>query len=130
MNGFKDDVITILRNHMLVQKNAIGFIPGQAGTGELIKYLADSGVLVVTKNEKPIVQFDFVVFNKFYTDLHNFLYALATTSVGGVIVLDVTNDPHLFKERYVSLFAGITATKVKFEDRSYLVVHNGVDYGD
>jgi hypothetical protein len=129
MSGFKDDVVSILRNHLLVQKNAIGYIPGKADTEELKKYLEDEGVLIVSKNEKPIVQFDFVVYNRYFTDLHTFLYALATTTIGGLIILEL-HDVALYKERYVSLFAGITATKVKFEDRQYLVVHNGVDYGD
>jgi hypothetical protein len=44
--------------------------------------------------------------------------------------MDVTGNDRSFKEKYVSFFAQLTATKVFYEGREYIVVHAGVDYGD
>jgi len=129
MSGFKDDVISILRHNSILQKESVGFVMTETSTlaEELFQELKERKFLVTNKRTKLVLQYDYVVIPSGY-NWENFLYAFSVLSTGGVIVLEANEK--VWSDKYVSLFGGFTGTKVRYEDRIYIVIHGGVDYAD
>jgi hypothetical protein len=129
MSGFKDDIITILRQNNLYHREACGLIRGRSGGSELLEELQKQQFPVVGNYEKPIVLFDYIVLNRFYENVSYLMKAFANVSVGGLIILELDDETE-YTNNYACIFGGFSAHKVKFGTRAYLVIHAGVDYGD
>lgn len=129
MSGFKEDVLSILRQNNLYHRDASGLIKGRAGSVELLEYLQKQEFPVVGNYEKQIILFDYIVLNRYYENVHFLMKALSSVNVGGIIILELDDETE-YSNKYTSIFGKFTATKVKFGTRAYLVIHAGVDYGD
>lgn len=130
MSGFKDEVISILRQNGMYHREALGLIK-ETGflTPTLLPALQAEKFPVTDKFGKPVLNFDYVVLSQEYNSLNQLLTGLASLSIGGLLILEVTNQT-AYRDRYVSLFGNFSVTKVKYPGRTYLVFRNGIDYGD
>ena len=129
MSGFREDVISILKQNNMYHKEAIGLIKGHLDDG-LFETLQEEKFPVSKKFEKFVLYFDYIVLNNFQEDVETLLFALASVSTGGLIVLEITDSEYTYQDRYVSQFGLFSVTKVKYEDRTYLVFRNGLEYGN
>jgi hypothetical protein len=128
MSGFRDDVISILRQNDLYHKTATGLVLGKSNDG-LLEELQKKGFPVIGHFEKDVILFDYIVMNRFYEDARSLMSAFASVNVGGLIIMEL-DDGDDYGKTYVSQFGSFTATKVKYGDNQYLVIHSGVDYGN
>ena len=130
MSGFKDDVISILKQNGMYHKEAIGLIKySRLLKSSLVDTLQKEGFPVTEKFEKFVIRFDYIVLGTEYLSIPMLLSALSHLSVGGLLVLEL-NSYQSYKDRYTSLFGNFSATKVKYDGRQYLVIRNGADYGN
>lgn len=129
MSGYKDDVISILKHNNMYHRDATGLLRGRSGNGDLLATLEKEGFPVVSQYQKFVVRFDYIVLNNFYADMKELLRALEEVNTGGLIVIEVRADEN-YKPKYTSIFGGFSVDKVKYENREYLVIHSGVDYGN
>jgi hypothetical protein len=129
MSGFKDDVISILKQNNMYHREATGLLRGKSGDSDLLETLQKQGFPVTGNYEKFVIRFDYIVLNNFFADMRELLRALEEVNVGGIIVIEIRKDEN-YKAQYVSMFGSFSVNKVKYEDREYLVIHAGVDYGD
>ena len=130
MNGFKNDVLAILDSNTILQKESMGWVVAQHTTpdnSELYNYLQSNGFPVTNQFEKSVFFFDYIVIDRMNASLKNLLKALSLLSVGGVLVIELAE--YYFEDSYFSVFGNFTITKVRYDDRKYLVFHTGVDYG-
>lgn len=131
MSGFKDDVLAILRDNVLLHGEAMGLIvAGWKGKyKELLDDLHSRKFPVTDRNEKQVFRFDYIVL-PWYSGIHGLLKALAVLNKLGIVILEIDKDNDQYYNKYSSIFADITVTKVSYGDRKYLVIHSGVDYGN
>lgn len=130
---FKDDVISILRQNVMLVDESVGLVLSQNKTPvlySLVEALRKSKRLVVYGNPKVVVTYDYIVISGDNLSIKNLLTAFALVQTNGLIILEITDYPHSLEDKYNSWFGTFTATKVKFENRSYIVIHAGVDYGN
>jgi hypothetical protein len=128
MSGFKDDVISILRQNSMLQREGVGLVLLNGNDSvDLFDAITEMKFPVLNKRTKPFVNFDYVVIPKGY-HLENLLYAFSAVSTGGIIIVEANNA--IWDEHYVSRAYNFTGTRVRYEDRFYMVIHAGVDYGD
>lgn len=133
MNGFKDDIISILRSNVMLHAEASGWIIQQhilPKTSELLKDLQDRKFAVIGRHKKPMFLFDYVIISIEHLTVNWLLSAFGTLKDNGLIILEVTDHSLAFANRYVSNFGFFTATKVTYGDNKYIVIRKGLDYGD
>lgn len=133
MSGFKDDVISILRDNVLLHGEALGWIITQhtiPESSELYKELQDRKFPVTNKLTKPVIRFDYIIIPKLHLTITWFLKALEMLAIGGMIIMDVTGYNYAFDAEYKIPFGSFTARKLIYGDRIYMVVHSGVDYAN
>lgn len=133
MNGFKDDVISILRDNVMLHGEAIGWImtnPRVTMTADLYKYMVDNKYPVTPRSEKSVLYYDYIVIDRYTRSVTNLLRAFANVSENGLIVIEISDELPNFSDRYVSKYGNFTATRVQYGDRYYLVLRTGVDYGN
>ncbi len=132
MNGFKDDVIAILKTNNMLHKEAVGkvFGDGFGHINELILELRKRNLLVATSETKIVLKFSYIIMGSYLLESWVLLKAFSMLSEQGIMILEVTGREKLFEDNSVSLFGKFSTTKVKFEDRTYVVIHTGVDYGN
>lgn len=133
MSGFKDDVISILRQNGYLQRDALGWIVNNNNVSmanDLYEELIKHKFPVTNKAEKLVANYDYIIVDRYNRDAETILRAFASLSTGGLMVLEISDFFYKFWDKYVSTFAGFTATKVQYADRRYMVIHAGVDYGD
>ncbi len=132
MSGFRDDVLCILRDNTMLHGEARGLVVGSGnGAKQLLEYLIGKKYPVSSTLIKPMFRFDYIVLDTFRNDLPEVMDAFSSVEMGGIIIIDVTNIRDLLRPHYASVFADFTATKLKYVDnRAYLVIHKGVDYGN
>ena len=129
MSGYKDDIISILKHNSMYHREATGLILGQSGGRELLEHLESKMFPVIGKYEKSIILFDYIVLNRYQVDVPSLIKAFSSVSVGGIIVLELDGETD-YGKNYYSQFGGFSANKIKYDDRYYMVIHSGVDYGD
>lgn len=133
MSGFKDDVLNILRENVLLHGEAIGWIvrnhAKHPDNWELLKYLEEKRFPVTDKETKPVIKFDYIVIDKRNLNLATLLKAFSLLANQGVVIMEITDNPKKFEKHY-NLFGTLSVTRVIYEDRHYLVVHSGVDYAN
>ncbi len=133
MSGFKDDVLSILRTSNLLHGEALGYIMYAREfphSKELLKELESRKLPVAGEITKPVVLFDYTVIPDEVATLSTFLTALTSTKEGGIIIVDVTGEHRAYSKNFDTNFVNFKITRLKFDDRYYLVMHSGVDYGD
>ena len=82
MSGFREDVISILRQNAVLQKESIGYIVGgkyESASMELYKELKSLGHIVARGRTKPVVRYDYVVIPINWS-IETLLYALSISS--------------------------------------------------
>jgi len=128
MSGFENDVISILKTENFLHREAIGFI---VDSGNLLDELYKRN-LPVTGIVNGIDKFDYIVLPSNRVNVRRLFRVLSELRNDGIIILELTGlkDEHQFQKKYVSMFAGFIATKVRYEERTYMVIHSGVDYGN
>lgn len=134
MSGFKDDVISILKTNSMLHGEAIGWIfydrIKSPKVFELLSDLQKRKLPVVSHFEKEVFRYSYIVLSNEYLTFADLFDALSSLAPQGIIIIEDWLGDLPFKDKYVVPFAKITITKVKFEDRIYMVIHEGVDYGD
>ena len=133
MSGFKDDVISILRDNMMFHAEASGWIIQQhilPKTSELLEELQSRMFAVIGRHSKPIFLFDYVIISREHLTVNWLMAAFAQLKENGVMILEIESQNLAFAPKYSSLFGKFTGTKVKYDDRTYIVIHSGVDYGN
>lgn len=127
MSGFKDDVLNILRDNVLLHGEAMGLVQFHT---ELLKELQSRKFPVTDTASKPVFLFDYVVISEPYVALPTVLWAMTVLSSLGIIILDVTSWKNEFQKEYKVAFGGFMAHRINYEDRYYVVIHKGTDYGN
>ena len=133
MNGFKDDVLSILRDNVFLHKEALGLVVfGNEipEARELLEDLEERKFPVAGKTEKLVVLFDYIVLHRDAVNLPSMLQAINDLSNGGIIILDVSDEPENYENSYISHFGNFSISKVKYDTRAYLILHPGVDYAN
>ena len=131
MNGFKDNVISILRDNLMLHGEALGCLLASERHDEarrLYAELVERKLPIARKMEKQVFYYDYVVITAEF-GIQTLIAAFSSLSENGIIILEIPND-FLYDDRYVSKFANFTGTKIKFGREQYLVIHSGVDYGN
>ena len=128
MNGFSSDVISILKTNGVLEREGAGliFTDTSSDAGDLFETLLKDKYVVANKRTKIVFNYDYVIIPKGW-NWEVLLYAFSVVSIGGAIVLEVSK---FWQDRYVSRFGEFTGTKVKYGDNYYLVIKNGLDYGN
>lgn len=128
MNGFSNDVKSILKTNGLLQKEGAGLVLTDTSRDAMDLYdeLLKDGYVVANKRTKSVFNYDYVVMPIGW-NWETLLYSLSVLSVGGAIIIQANQ---YMQERYVSRFGEFTGTKVRYGDNYYIVIKNGLDYGN
>lgn len=133
MNGFSYDIISILKHNVMYHYSTIGLIlNGEEceDTKELLNHLSTFGYMAEDNLDK-LTRYDYIVINRTNLTIRKFLSCLTSLDRGGIIILDVTGSDSKYEDKYLNMIGGtMSATKLRYEDRSYIVIHTGEDYGD
>lgn len=133
MSGFKDDVISILRDNVMLHAEAMGLVlDADAGeeSRELLQELQKRKFPVTDRVDKHVFMFDYIVIHRDYLFISSLLQAFSWAGRQGIVILDITGKADMFSKRLVSAFGGFIVQKLIYQDRAYLVIKNGVDYGN
>jgi hypothetical protein len=133
MSGFKDDVLAILRDNVMLHGEAMGLIMNGAvddDSRELLKDLQSRKFPVTDRVDKHVFLFDYIVLPRYLSTAAALLRALSLVGRLSVIIMDISNVADYYNSRYTTQFGDFTANKVKYQDRTYLVIKNGTDYGN
>lgn len=135
MNGFRQDLISILKHNSLLQRMSIGIILGDMENQRhwgLYKDLSDRKQLIELSSKLlKFTKYDYVVITKEFLSVKNLLKAMVELNRGGIIILEITGKAESYQEKYLSMVGGMmSGTKVLYEDRGYVVLHTGEDYGN
>ena len=133
MSGFKDDVIAILRDNVMLHAEAMGLImEGESwqDSKELLKDLQSRNFPVTDRADKHVFLFDYVVVPLEYAFVNTLLKAFTLVGRMGLIIIDITGKSDMFFKRAVSTFGSFTIHKLTYGDRTYLVIKQGEDYGN
>jgi hypothetical protein len=126
MSGFNEDIVSILKHNTLFNRVSVGWIIGDMN---LLDYLY-SLKLSVTGISKGMNRFDYIIISEEYINTRRLLRVLTDIDNGGIIILQLGNKVEEFEPVYRNLANKFFATKVKYDNRYYLVIHQGEDYGD
>jgi len=133
MNGFSQDIISILKHNVMYHHSAIGLILNGdefPNSFSLVQVLRLNRYLIETKIDK-MIKYDYIVINRGSLNVRMFLSCLTSLSAGGILILEITGSDSRYEDKYLNLIGGtMSATKIRYEDRSYIVIHTGEDYGD
>jgi hypothetical protein len=129
MNG--NDIVSVLKHNHMVHSDSYGLVLGTPGDGkDTLDLLFSLGLKVTGKRDLKITTWDYIIIPRDFLNPRVFLQTLTSLNSGGIIVLDVTGEDESFEKRYSNPNRSFSATKVRYEERSYIVIHLGEDYGD
>jgi len=132
-NYLFDDVVSILRHNLMLQLNSIGLILNAEDyphSNTLFRGLELAGYIVDSKIAK-YTKYDYIVMPVRLLSVRRFLACLTALSKGGMLILEITGKESKYEDKYTGMVGGkMSATKLKYGDRSYIVIHPGEDYGD
>ena len=129
MSGFKDDVLSILRDNLMLHGETVGWVLSE--DVELVTELEKRKLLLIkTKFPKRVFLIDYVVLAKEYISVSFLLRAFSLLSKMGIIILDVSNWNSKLVDEYISVFGNFVGTPLNYGNRQYIVIHAGADYGN
>lgn len=128
MNGFSSDVMSILKANGVLEREGAGliFTETDRNANELFEILLKNQYVVTNKRTKIVFNFDYVVMPVGW-NWERLLYAFSVVSIGGIIVIPANT---FVQDRYVSRFGEFTGTRVQYGNNYYIVIKNGLDYGN
>ena len=133
MNGFSYAVTSILKHNVMYHASSLGLVLNGdlfPAASELLSQLRANNLLVESKLNN-FVRFDYIVMPKYVLNIRKFLSCLTRLASGGIMVLEITGSDNKYEDKYLNIVGGtMSATKVRYQDRSYIVIHTGEDYGD
>ena len=132
-NSLFGDVVSILRHNLMLHLASIGLILNAEDyphSSTLFRGLELAGYIVDSKLAK-YTRYDYIVMPVYLLSVRRFLSCLTALSKGGILILEVTGKENKYEDKYIGMVGGkMSATKLKYGDRSYIVIHTGEDYGD
>lgn len=133
MNGFSQDVFSILRHNVMLHRSSIGLVvDGEdiPNAFALLKELQLNDHIAVGKLDK-LVRYDYIVVSRVSLNVRKFMACLTSLASGGLMILEITGSDNKYEDKYLNMVGGtMSATKIRYGDRSYIVIHTGEDYGD
>jgi hypothetical protein len=133
MSGFSNDIISILKHNHMYEREAVGWLIesniSQTPT-DLALALIKDGIPITVKDDKIVVNYDFIVLDKYHYQVGWLLTALTRTGTSGIIILEADRGQYGKHGNAHSLFGDFNVVSVKYEDRLYFVLRKGNDYGD
>lgn len=130
MSGFKDDVISILRDNVMLHGEAVGLVWTGNKSDDLLAYLVGKKFPATNSFKNPPLTFDYVVIPSYMKSAYSLLKAMSLLNKNGIIIMDVSDWNKRIVTEYKSRFGNFTATSLNYGDRAYLVIHEGADYGN
>lgn len=130
MNGFELDIISILRHNNMFHQESMGLIMG-CGTGyagNLLDMLYAYKLKVSGKSEK--VRWDYIVIPSYILSIRTLFQALDAVNHNGIVIAEITGKDDKYLDRYKTRLGGLTVTKVLYDNRAYLIIHAGEEYGN
>jgi hypothetical protein len=127
MNGFEADIVSILKHNNMLHSESRGLVLHEE---EFVYKLWEQYKVVASFEIGSLTKYDYIVLDGKVLTVPRLVEALSLLSENGLLVLEVTIEEGKFSKRYLSKFANFTATKVKYEERVYMIIHQGVDYGN
>lgn len=130
MSGYKDDIVSILKHNNMYHNLALGFISGilsDGRMGNLLDHLHNLGLKVSGK--RGDATWDYIVIPNKIVSARTILMALSSINAGGIVILEISEAQRKYQEKYLRIGTNQSATKVNYEDRYYLIIHTGEDYG-
>lgn len=129
MSGFREDILSILRHNMMLHRDSIGVILGD-GLRSAIDDIHTKGYIISSLWDSH-TKYDYIIISKDRVSSRTLLRALTNLKSGGIIVLEITGRDSKYENRYLYMVGGtMSATKIRYGDRSYIVIHTGGDYGN
>jgi hypothetical protein len=135
MSGFKEDIVSILKQNDLLHNKSVGLIAGASVSDSrernLYNELTKIGLKLANKLE-PLFSPDYIVLLSDIISTRTLLMALGSITQSGIIILEITGKDQKYQDSYINKATtnSINASKVLYEDRTYLVFHTGADYGN
>lgn len=127
------DVLSILRHNLMLHIHSIGLVlngEDYPHTLALLEKLKLGGHIIDSKIAR-YTRYDYIIMPLPLLNVRRFLSCLTVLSRGGILVLEVTGKEDKYEDKYAGMVGGtMSATKLKYGDRSYIVIHAGDDYGD
>ena len=131
MSGFNDDIVSILKHNNMLHSVALGFISGinsDGRMGNLLDHLFNLGMRV--SGIRGDATWDYIVIPNKIVSARTVLMALSSINAGGIVILEISEAQRKYQEKYLRIGTNQSATKVQYEDRYYLIIHTGEDYGE
>ena len=131
MSGFNDDIVSILKHTNMYKGTALGFISGSSTNermADLQLHLMRLGC-IVSGTDRGSITWDYIVIPNEFVSARTVLLALSSINAGGIIILEISEAQRKY-EKYLRIGTNQSATKVQYEDRYYLIIHTGEDYGE
>lgn len=132
MSGFKDDVLAILRDNVLLHGEAMGWIVGggfSGHTSELYNELVSRNFPVTDRRTKPVILYDYIVVPS-PVNMHGLLTYMCSLSRDGLLIVELDREKDESVPEYRSVALGFYAHRLVYNGRTYLVIHTGADYGN
>jgi hypothetical protein len=116
----------------MLHSDSIGLIfPSNSSRGsEVLDHLYSLGMRVSGVVDKNISKWDYIVITKDKVSFKALLRAVSMLNFGGVIILEITGKSKQYSDKYLSSIGNLKITKVFYQDRRYLVLHTGDEYGN
>ena len=133
MNGFSADVISILKHCNMCHTSSYGVVLGGTSIEDgknVYDYLSQLGLRVASGYMKHISMWDYIIIPRKQSSVRRLVEALTSLNSLGIIIVETTGTDAKIEERYSNVNSQLSATRVVYEDRSYLVVHTGNEYGN
>lgn len=131
MSGFNDDIISILKHTNMCHDKSLGFISGilsDERMGNLLDQLSKLNLKV--SGRRNGITWDYIVIPNKIVSARTVLQAMSSLNSGGIIILEISENQRKYQEKYLRIGTNYSATKVQYEDRYYLIIHTGEDYGN
>lgn len=131
MSGFNSDIVSILKHNNMYHDKSLGFVAGvlsDGRMGNLLDHLFSLKLKV--SGQRGDATWDYIIIPTTILSTRTVLMALSSINTGGIVILEITEKQNKYQDKYLRVGGNTTATKVQYEDRYYLVLHQGEDYGN
>lgn len=127
MSGFKEHLVEILKTNNLLHGDSIGMVFFDA---EICEYLYDKYKVLASSDAVDLNEFDYIFVKSKFITLQFVMKLFTYLNDNGILILEITPESVKFDKKYLSKFGNFTGTKVTYDDKTYLIIHSGVDYGN